>query len=70
MFQPGERVQTPIGNLATVQPSPWSMPHHTLIQVENGGAKMWILSTLLKPATAEALSPAAAPARRRGKRNG
>lgn len=45
-FQPGDRVATPAGNIATVLPPPWKMPFHTLIQVDNG-ATVWILTELL-----------------------
>ncbi|MFQ3618820.1 MAG: hypothetical protein SNJ57_18155 [Cyanobacteriota bacterium] len=46
IFEPGDRVITPAGNLATVLPPAWEMPVHTLIQVDNG-AKVWILTELL-----------------------
>lgn len=51
-FSPGDRVTTPTGKQATVLPKPWEMPIHTLIQVD-AGAKVWILTDLLKPASSE-----------------
>jgi hypothetical protein len=48
-YTPGDRIITPSERTGTVQPSPWTMPCHSLIEFDDTGKRHWILTEILKP---------------------
>jgi hypothetical protein len=48
IFSTGERVLSPSHRTGTVQPSPWPMPFHTLIEFDDTGKRLWVLTELLR----------------------
>lgn len=61
-LEQGDRVQTQIGSLGTIQPPPYSMPLHHLVKFDNGST-MWVLRRILERAT----EPASTAKKRRKK---
>lgn len=54
-FQPGDRCSTPTLGNGTIQPQPWVMPFHSLIQFDSGEL-LWIPCDILQPPIAEVKS--------------
>lgn len=50
--EPPRRVRTSTGRTGAILPSPWWMPHHSLVKFDSGEV-FWILTEILKPITTE-----------------
>jgi preprotein translocase subunit YajC len=49
-LKPGDRVQTKIGTIGTIQQPPFPMPLHHLVKFD-GGSTMWVLRRILERST-------------------
>ena len=45
-YEIGDRVVTPSGKVGFVQPPPWNMPKHVLVEMLDGSVR-WVLKELL-----------------------
>jgi hypothetical protein len=63
-FNAGVSILTPSQRTGTVQPSPWAMPFHTLIQFDDTGQRYWILTEILRSLPADWTPPKKVSSRR------